>query len=305
MLDVVSLCDEIQIELARNCFCVRDINLTSNNNRRVSHQLPVVLVCDSCILVFMQVIPSERDSEKTVFQFRSVLNTLVEKLDISIGSFMICGCVSEPGEQPSEFCTFNIYNDRINYFSCENQSEDFLCSVIHELKFRRTMFELSEVSALTFNLQLMASGKNEIKKDMDGNHFIKKHGQWYLASDLDPDETFRKAAFFGAFGAHKFHDNKKTMGLIYFLSCGLFGVGWLLDCLAILAGIYKDSEGRYLLPVSNRKDCIIKLLIGFGIIVVYFLVYTLLLKFIYSSFSDLINNTISSQNIEPPSFLNE
>ena len=38
----------------------------------------------------------------------------------------------------------------------------------------------------------------------------------------------------GYFGAHKFYEGKVGMGLLYFFTAGLFGIGWLIDCIVIL-----------------------------------------------------------------------
>ena len=40
--------------------------------------------------------------------------------------------------------------------------------------------------------------------------------------------------FLGYFGAHKFYEGKIGMGLLYLFSAGLFGIGWLIDCVVLL-----------------------------------------------------------------------
>lgn len=40
--------------------------------------------------------------------------------------------------------------------------------------------------------------------------------------------------FLGAFGAHKFYEGKAGMGILYFLTMGLFGIGWLVDTIVLL-----------------------------------------------------------------------
>lgn len=40
--------------------------------------------------------------------------------------------------------------------------------------------------------------------------------------------------FLGFFGAHKFYEGKAGMGILYLLTMGLFGIGWLIDCFIIL-----------------------------------------------------------------------
>ena len=40
--------------------------------------------------------------------------------------------------------------------------------------------------------------------------------------------------WFGYLGAHKFYEGKAIMGILYFLTGGLFGIGWFLDTIALL-----------------------------------------------------------------------
>lgn len=40
--------------------------------------------------------------------------------------------------------------------------------------------------------------------------------------------------FLGYFGAHKFYEGKAGMGILYLFTFGLFGIGWLIDCIALL-----------------------------------------------------------------------
>lgn len=40
--------------------------------------------------------------------------------------------------------------------------------------------------------------------------------------------------FFGALGVHKFYEGKIGTGILYLLTCGLFGIGWFVDIITIL-----------------------------------------------------------------------
>ena len=51
---------------------------------------------------------------------------------------------------------------------------------------------------------------------------------------------------FGWLGAHNFYAGKIGLGLLYLLSFGLFGIGWAIDFGLILAGRYRDKNGRVL-----------------------------------------------------------
>ena len=46
--------------------------------------------------------------------------------------------------------------------------------------------------------------------------------------------AFFLCLFFGFLGAHKFYEGKTGMGILYLLTVGLFGIGWLIDCIALL-----------------------------------------------------------------------
>ena len=46
--------------------------------------------------------------------------------------------------------------------------------------------------------------------------------------------AFLLCLFLGFFGAHKFYEGKIGMGVLYLLTLGLFGFGWIIDCVALL-----------------------------------------------------------------------
>ena len=47
--------------------------------------------------------------------------------------------------------------------------------------------------------------------------------------------AFFLCLFLGFLGAHKFYENKGGMGILYIFTAGLFGIGWLIDCIVLLA----------------------------------------------------------------------
>lgn len=46
--------------------------------------------------------------------------------------------------------------------------------------------------------------------------------------------AFFLCLFLGWLGAHKFYEGKTGTGVLYLLTVGLFGFGWIIDCIALL-----------------------------------------------------------------------
>lgn len=297
MSNVFSVSECIHNAISRPCGCVQNVKLVCSGSQRNKIFLPVVLVHSSALIVFVRFDDcSESNSKQLTIGFRSVLNSLAEKLEISINSFILCGYSDADQEKniSASMCIFNIYNDRIKYYSNEEQFDELINSVVDETTYRHLLFDEQGVAHLTSNLEFISGSNGQVKKDLDGNYYIRKHNRWFLASDIDPDEMFQKTVFFGAFGAHKFLEQKKTVGLAYFFTCGFFGAGWLFDCISLILGIYRDKEGKYILPVSNRKACLLKLLGGFGITVAYIFAYIFIFKLFGNLFENVVNKSVSS-----------
>lgn len=58
--------------------------------------------------------------------------------------------------------------------------------------------------------------------------------------------AFWLCLFLGMFGIHRFYVGKVFTGIIWLLTLGLCGIGWVLDLLVILFGGFKDKAGQRL-----------------------------------------------------------
>ena len=52
--------------------------------------------------------------------------------------------------------------------------------------------------------------------------------------------------FLGGFGAHRFYVGKVGMGILYLLTGGLCGIGWIVDIIQIACGNFRDNMGLFL-----------------------------------------------------------
>lgn len=57
--------------------------------------------------------------------------------------------------------------------------------------------------------------------------------------------------FFGIFGVHKFAERKIGLGILYFCTLGIFGIGWIYD---LIVAIYKCAKTFSSLPYSSTLN---------------------------------------------------
>lgn len=60
------------------------------------------------------------------------------------------------------------------------------------------------------------------------------NGTYYTGRMKNKWVAFFLCLFLGVFGAHKFYEGRAGAGILYLLTMGLFGIGWLIDCIILL-----------------------------------------------------------------------
>ena len=56
--------------------------------------------------------------------------------------------------------------------------------------------------------------------------------------------TLILAILFGMFGFHRFYVNKGGTGILYLLTFGFFGIGWIIDIIMISCKSFRDGYGN-------------------------------------------------------------
>ncbi len=57
--------------------------------------------------------------------------------------------------------------------------------------------------------------------------------------------AFLLCLFFGCQGFHRFYVGKIGTGILYLVTFGFCGIGWIFDLLSIVLGYFRDSNGLY------------------------------------------------------------
>ncbi len=64
-----------------------------------------------------------------------------------------------------------------------------------------------------------------------------------ITSEKKKSTALLLCIFLGFFGIHYFYVGRIGMGLLYFFTAGLFGIGWFVCIIKIACGSFRDSAG--------------------------------------------------------------
>lgn len=90
-----------------------------------------------------------------------------------------------------------------------------------------------QVEELKSSQQQVVINNNNSNVNNNNNNNINKYGARY-GKAKNKWVAFLLCLFAGFFGVHKFYEEKVGIGIVYFFTAGLFGIGWIIDCIALL-----------------------------------------------------------------------
>lgn len=76
------------------------------------------------------------------------------------------------------------------------------------------------------------------------NNFPNKNNYYSNSNSHDKKIALILCILFGYLGVHYFYVGKVTMGIIYLLTVGLCGIGWIVDIFRIMSGSFKDANNN-------------------------------------------------------------
>lgn len=215
-----------------------DLSIKDDNKKQLS--IPVLILHPTDIYVFMEIDSlNEREYKKSLLDRLYILQKFLKR---PVHHFDVYGCYNNE--------TWVHVNPKNN--NCDVL--DNVCEYVQEwMDGRVSIFTEESLDELYYELEFGSDTKDKIKIDKNGIAYVRKGNMWYEASEDNTESLFYITLLGGWLGLHKFKRQETKRGILYLVTFGLFGVGWLIDILRILLGVEKGEDEAYLLPVENPK----------------------------------------------------
>ncbi|MCD8300063.1 MAG: NINE protein [Clostridiales bacterium] len=102
----------------------------------------------------------------------------------------------------------------------------------------------------TVNPVPAANTTSQANNGQDVNvHVHMDYSNVVLKSEKKWGVTLALCIFLGYLGIHRFYAGKIGTGILWLITAGIFGIGWIVDIIVILVGGFKDKSG---LPIKRR-----------------------------------------------------
>ena len=85
-----------------------------------------------------------------------------------------------------------------------------------------------------------------VKKILNGEEVADYVAPEVPAETKEWQTTFLLCLFLGGLGVHRYYVGKIGTGILYTLTAGLFGIGFLVDFIKLLCGKFTDKDGNYI-----------------------------------------------------------
>lgn len=83
---------------------------------------------------------------------------------------------------------------------------------------------------------------------MQSPYMYNQYNNYNMVSTRKQSTALILAIFLGWLGMERFYVGKAASGIMYLLTFGLFGIGWLIDIIMIACGAFTDSRN---LPLAK------------------------------------------------------
>ena len=75
-----------------------------------------------------------------------------------------------------------------------------------------------------------------------------------IKSTKNKDIALILSIFLGWLGIHRFYVGKTGTGILYLLTGGIFGIGWIVDIVMLVIGSFTDKGGHFLINEKGNKS---------------------------------------------------